>query len=354
MEGDGENIPPARPHIVVTLPSLVEQWYFELRKMSIKFNIVRYHGPVVHSGIKAVLTQDSQHFNGDEKNIWTVFVTTPMTLSSRHGPTGLYDWRIKKKVPVCTSNVATFLKKQGVPDSKWPLDLSGKFGFCLIDEAQTVKNPSSASHQSCKWLVPGFYVLATATPDVNSVTDIRGYVPFIVPQTAGFSSNAHLQQLGMTVNDNPYDLDDKHPGAILRLHCDFFDKFINHESVTEPIVIGKRLRKYYQQCMIRRTFISRVDGKQILEDLPPLRHRRAECTLRPHELEAYRTYAKVPMKKLVHVHPFTRKLTWNWKHYRFLLLISTWTGFASIEHRFMATDIPKLLKEVDLLGKICE
>lgn len=356
-DGREDEIPPPRPHIVVTLPSLVKQWVKELRRLSTKFTAIRYHGNhPAFSKVQETLHQDHAIFNTDDESVvWNVLVTTPQTLNVRHGPSPLSQWRLTKREPRIEPALARKMKERFIsPEPYWPLNLSGKFGYCFIDEAQSIKNPESASHHACKWLKPAFYVLATATPDMNSAQDIKGYVPFISPRVEGFGGEEHLERLGLENRVNPYELDNDHEGAILRLHEGFYKTFIGNDKITDPLVVGQRLRKFYQQCMIRRTFASIVDGQQIIDDLPALRHRRANCDFTRQELEQYRAFAKVPTSKLIRVNPMTGQRTWNWQHYRFLLLISTWLGFAKIHDKFKAEHTGPLLDRKELLTDICK
>lgn len=64
-------------------------------------------------------------------------------------------------------------------DPKWPRSLSGLVDTCILDEAHSIKNNMTQALISCIWLEPAFWALATATPDLNSVRDVVGYVLFI-------------------------------------------------------------------------------------------------------------------------------------------------------------------------------
>lgn len=347
-------INPAKPWVVVTLPSLVEQWNDELGAISNRIVPLKYYGnqkSYFGNPIKDILTRDHEIFDGKEENIWKVVVTTPMTLAARHGPSALMEYRLTAHN---YSQKQVQLLRKTPANTKWKQNLEGLFDVCVIDEAHSVKNPESASHLACKWLKPSFYALATATPDINSSTDISGYVPFIAPKSSGFGSHQHLDSLHLPDNVNPFDLDDDHAGAILRLGESFFKTFIAHKDITDEAVIGQRLRKFYQQCMIRRTFVSVVDGKRIADAIPALRHRRAICEFEKEEYKQYQEYSAFPLRKLIRVDKVTGKRTWNWKHYRLLLLLSTWIGFYHIQEKFTAKDTLNLLKRPDLLKDIVQ
>jgi hypothetical protein len=70
-------------------------------------------------------------------------------------------------------------KQLGTPDKRWKHNLHGLFEYCIIDEAQSIKNPDSYSHLAMLWLDARFNALATITPDINNVVCIEGYAHFI-------------------------------------------------------------------------------------------------------------------------------------------------------------------------------
>lgn len=84
----------------------------------------------------------------------------------------------------------------------------------------------------------------------------------------------------------------------------------------------------------------------------PLVHRRAICEFTPAEREIYDKLAEIHAKRLFRNDPKTDKPVWNCRHYRMLLLISTWTGFYHIENKLKASDTAKLLKKDNLLSTI--
>jgi hypothetical protein len=115
--------------------------------------------------IKGTLHRDHEIFNGDEGNIWKVVITTPQTRAYRHGLQAAIKYRQQRYN--ITLNAAKE-KRHILPDG-WEHNLSGLFDMCVIDEAQSIKNPTSSSHFDCKGLQPDFYALVTASPDLKYV-----------------------------------------------------------------------------------------------------------------------------------------------------------------------------------------
>lgn len=181
---------------------------------------------------------------------------------------------------------------------------------------------------------------------------MAGYVPFIDPNLGTADLQQSLQQWGVEEDVNPFDLPDDHPAAKLRTVDSYFLRFVLNPEITNAFTIGQRLRKFYQMCMIRRSYVSSVDGRPIMDDMKELVHRRAICEFTGEELVQYQGYAKGPSRRIMRIDPRTGKPMWNSKYYRLLILLATWIGFLKIEDRFTAENTAKLLKKEDLLGTI--
>lgn len=214
-------------------------------------------------------------------NRWKVLITTPATLAVRHGPSQISEGRMQKY----GWSVAKVSKMKHENDPKWEQNLSGLFEFVIIDEAHSVKNSSSNAHTACRWLRPEFYILSTATPDINSVRNVAGYVPFVQPRDSHITTPDGLADLGVDLDTNPYEFDDDdHPGRILQTTEAFFSRFVTTTDITNQAVIGQRLRKFYRNCVTRQSYVSTVDGKRIGDDIPMLKHQGAICEFTSEEL----------------------------------------------------------------------
>jgi hypothetical protein len=290
------------------------------------------------------LARNHSIFDGREANASTIILTTPRTMASRHGPTPLKAYRITT-LKISTKNADKLL---GTPDKRWKHNLHGLFEYCIIDEAQSIKNPDSYSHLAMLWLDARFNALATGTPDINSVACIEGYAHFIQSSDDLWTPDK-LTELNLAADVNPYALEDNTLASkLLRPTVYGLKKFILDPTIGEASQ-GLHLGAFFQACMIRRTHASKLEGRRIGDALPPLTHKRAICPFTREEQRVYDALQKTPTKKLVRKND-KGETVWNWRYYRILLLISTWTGFYHIHAKFHAHNIPALLRKKDLLG----
>ena len=323
--------PSAKPLLLIIPPELIPQWAAEIRRFSDKFRPVVYYGDKrssLNSAIPKVdglITKSSPYFNGDAKNGRIVIITSLPTLVARHGPPVLTGYRINKKG--WSANAAT--QAMHDPDVDWVHDLSGVFDIVTIDEAHQIKNPDTAAHTTVAWLQASFHVLATASVLPNGIGDFEGYMHFI-DMNRNLWQDENLQQWKVDKPVNPFDLEDDHPAAVLRMTVQAVQTFITGDDANRDNA-GFYLQKVWQKCLVRRTYASKdpmdMDlGKAIGEALPRLQTRRIICRFDKAEQEMYDKFSELPIRKLAKFLDNGR-LVWNRKHARQLILNSTWLGF---------------------------
>jgi hypothetical protein len=321
----------AKPLLLIIPPELIPQWAAEIRRFSDKFRPVVYYGDKrasTNSAIRKVdglLTKSSPYFNGDAKNARVVIITSLPTLVARHGPPILRGYRINKQG--WSANDAT--QAMYVPDADWVHDLSGVFDIVTIDEAHQIKNPDTAAHATVAWLQASFHVLATASVLPNGIGDFEGYMHF-VDMNRNLWQDENLWRWGVDKSVNPYELDDEHPAAVLRMTTQAVKSFITGDDANRDNA-GFYLQKVWQKCLVRRTYASKdpmdmTSGKAIGEALPRVQTRRIICRFTKAEQDMYDRFSEVPIRKLAHFLDNGR-LVWNRKHARQLILNSTWLGF---------------------------
>lgn len=69
------------------------------------------------------------------------------------------------------------------------LAIRGQFRFVIADEGHAIKNPRATAHRLIDQLDKEFLVIASATPILNSVYDVLGYVDLIWPKYLPFGYN---------------------------------------------------------------------------------------------------------------------------------------------------------------------
>lgn len=325
--------------------------------------VYKYHGDFkdksnIGNPIQELLTKNNPIFKDAEENAAVVVVASVQTWAARHGPAPLKAWRTQSQ----RMTEASIRAMYHTPNLKWKHDLSGLFAFCIIDEAQCIKNPASQSHLAALWLKADFNILVTGTPDANElVADMEGYLPFIEPckdKHPNLYSQDKWDEWQVTKTTKVYeDLEDvADPAKVLRPSRHFFYKLINNDKVP-TLLRGIRMAALLQSCMIKRTWVSRVNGKLLADHIPASKHRRAICSFTPDEQGIYDQVSANSKKKLFRLQqtgPKAGRIMWNWKHYRMLVLLSTWTGFFRIEDKLTAADVKRLMGGKDLLTTIVQ
>jgi hypothetical protein len=285
--------------------------------------------------VVGTLSRNHAAFAPGDKTHRRIIVTSLSTLQARHGPSELKKHRIQNG----WSSIAA-ADAYHVQDKDWHSDLSGLFDTIAIDEAHCIKNDTTASHSTVRWLESSFSVLATASVLPNRITDFQGYIPFIEADSKLWSDD-NLRKWGIDDKVNPYTLPDDHPGAVLRMTSKAMLKYIIHLNDTTKA--GIYLGQVWAKCMIRRTYASpnpRFPSRIVGEGIASLYSRRVPCKFTGDEMELYIECSKRPLSKLMTLLA-DGTLVWNRKYSRQLILNSTWLGFHYIGDDVHAESIKK-------------
>lgn len=344
--------PPAKPLLLIAPAEVLPQWVADIEQMSEDFIHVMYYGSknssaFANTRVDGVLTRQSRFFDGDEKNARTVILTSPETLRARHGPSKLRDYRVGTLGWTGEAAQEAFSQQ----DPTWERNLSGLFDLVTIDEAHSIKNPLSAMSTTISWLKPSFMVLVTATVLPNSLSDWEGFAQLIQGDRDPWTQE-NLEQKGVSIDTNPYELDRDHPAAQeLQLSMRGIKTWVTAKDV-DPYKSGEYLKKIWERCLLRRTYSS-VDPavelnalgekKRIGESLPLLFTRRIICRFTETEQKRYDELSREPLQKLAKYLPDGR-IVWNQHSARQLILLSTSLLFHYI-HAFMMADTVKQWKE---------
>lgn len=255
-----------KPILIVCQPSLLNQWEEDIKKVTNRFRVVQYHGDYRSGSVIATaLTKRHAFFDRDsEENAATIILTTPKVLAIRHGPIAVKEWRVK--TGRMTELQATHAMQ--IVDQESTSSLYKCFDTLVIDEATSIKNPLSHSHLACKWLFADFNILVTGTLDLNSVADIRGYMPLIEPILSPWTT-ANLRRWHLSAETNRFVdcLDGSPQSKVLRPTVTAVEKFLFADNIS-TIQQGGVLRDLFQPCMCRRSLVSTLNGRTIGDVIP--------------------------------------------------------------------------------------
>lgn len=318
---------------VVTLPQLISQWEQQIKKMTKPgtFRIIKYTAN--SDDCPTAFKRTDPIFADNPANMHTIILTSPRVLANRQGPKCATNWATETNQPDLIKICKDIAK--GIKPNNWPYDLGGKVRLCIVDEAVIVKNIKSRQYLAVKWLEAQFYLLATGTPDMNRIDDLRALISLMEPtrdQIEGFESQHNVE----TFTFDPYngiagDNDPVH--QYLRCTLKYANKYIFKDSLKAELK-GDKLTDLLQSVMIRRSFVSVVNGKKVGADMPPLKSRIIEAEFTIPEHEEYDRASAEPLEKLLHWDKKQGKVFWNFEAVRQLLLLALWTGFEHIQHLF--------------------
>ncbi|KAL8882511.1 MAG: hypothetical protein Q9198_000508 [Flavoplaca austrocitrina] len=352
-----------KPTLIVCPAILVNQWVRELTEIIPNIEIYIYHGDTRSKNrghnirsITRKLTKEHEVFRTRTDRSLTVVITTPGTLNARHGPAQLKKYRVKEK---------KYSRKKAedqfdMPDNNWEFSLDGAFVRIIVDEATMFKNPLAASSIALRWLVPDFLLAMTATPNPNSHRDFLGLLALI--QNPDMYETQNLLRMKWDVDANPYlfDPDQHHPDVRqLQVTCYAFDRFVlqKYESgAISTAVVGKRTASVWQQCLIMRSYSSRVPfrtGPEIGSRIPPVYSRSLEVSFTKPEQVIYDESFSKNIKKLCRVMSDGR-VVWNMRYYRNLVLSTSWLGFNYCSSIMGADQTAQLLEDDDTAYKLLE
>lgn len=156
-------------------------------------------------------------------------------------------------------------------DEKWPGGLAKCFDTIILDEAHLVKNMETEVHGTIAWLKGRFHLCITATPLITGPHDFAGYLNLLEPSNANelwAPENLSSWKIGKGVN--PYELPVSQSGRKLCLTLQAAQNWIFDHDIPGHVA-GSRLRQIWKECLIRRTYASKIpsdDGPTIGESLP--------------------------------------------------------------------------------------
>jgi hypothetical protein len=331
----------ARVHMICVPPNLVRPTIRKVRDFSEGVVIYEYcgDGRRAHTAdgarpIEGTLSKDHEILDGSQRNEDAIIVTSYNTWATRHGPQMLLSWRLE----TLGYTLAQAKAPEKIPDFDCPYLLDDKIDTMWLDEATEIKRPDSPTSLALQWVKPKFTGLATATPGLDRLEDYRGYLKFIQPRIQVTEQQLAEWRLACERLDtfNPYEIGRHEPAAVLRLHEEYAERFIfRNDDVARA---GVYLARMAEMFVIRRTYASKIGNKFIADHVPGMvrRHIDAEYTL--DQYDTYKAYAKHPMKKLMTMLP-DGKITWNRKHFRTLILNSTWLGFEHLKDEVHASNL---------------
>jgi hypothetical protein len=314
---------------------------------------MKYHGDikeVAQGMIDHHLKADDALFDGSK---YTIIISTAAVINLRNGPAAQSKWRRKEQGMTKKDADAVYNDL----DPAYPGSLKFCFDVVGIDEAHVVKTKSTAAHVGMIWLKARFFLLLTGTPDLNSYADIEGLSKFCLAKSVKGSggnswSDAGLSRLHVEKTVNPYALDDHEDAAKFLRPTEYAIKqYILKPSLT-PIERGRNLAAYYQSVMIRRTIVSKVDGREVERDIATISQKQISCEFTETERKVYEEVAARSTKRLIKINPKTKRPHWSGKHARLLQLYQFWTGFRQIHKYMKAKDMQGLLARENPLHHI--
>lgn len=358
--GRANELEPARPSFLVTLPALIDQVKREITKVcGSEVRVVDYRGQPAPGGlIQATLTRNHTLFDTKiERNARTIIVTSYRTLAARHGPNSLPDRQGEAGLTATERRVA---KTEKPAHYAWERDLGGLIKYCFADECNAIKNRDSHSNWAIVWL-EAFNVLVTGTVEGNRIEDVLGLAKLIQPSEIDIAAVEQGYEIGQLDDFDPYDEDvfpdDSEVAKVLRLKYKNAEKYLTQGNLTtrDPSLLGKRLASFFAVSIIKRCNVSEVPGKgRIGEEIPTLTARRLYTRFDSDEQGVYNAISAGAARKLVQKGSQTGKLNWNFKYLGRLILFSQWTGYRAIYDKFTADKLPKVLNRDDLLDYMCK
>ena len=328
-------------------PNLVRPTVRKFRDFSSEVLIYEYYGDErrkATQGAKMVdgrFTQDHPLLDGSARNGQIIVVSSHDTWAKRHGPGKLEGWR---KEDQHLSDIATRAALH-VPDYRCPHLLKGKFDTVWVDEAHEIKRRDSQGSLAVQWLHANFVGLATATPAHNRIDDWRGYLIFCQPRNA--PTDARLSAWhAKNPHFNPYEVERDATSAILGMFNTWADKYIF--KAEDAALAGVYLGKVMQFFVVRRTYSTEIDGSTIGSRIPGLVRRYTDVQFSLEHQEMYKAHAKYPLRKLMTVLP-NGKISWNMRHFRSLVLNSTWVYFEYIKDQVYANDLDRWKRSDNIL-----
>lgn len=136
------------------------------------------------------------------------------------------------------------------------------FSFCIIDEAQQIKNPNSINARSVKEIKADAYFALTGTPIENSLTELWSIFDFLMP-------------------------------GYLLSHSKFVKKY------EMPIVKDKNNKALEELTLHIKPFILRRYKKDVVKELPPKIEHKLSIDMTAEQKKLYAAYAESAKKEII-------------------------------------------------------
>lgn len=342
----GTSVLKAYPFLIVVPPSLIMQWAAEVTSITKELTVQLYYGDSRGSteiGVPQInrrLKQEDKLFNGEPENARIVVLTTYQTLNQRHGPAAVKSW--------CQSTNQRYYDNATRPPSDFPFNIQECFHDVVLDEAHSLRNPMSSQTRAVYWLAASFHLLLSATLLYNSRDDMRGYMPLLFT-TPSIWGHTDWTTLGVSTEQNVFELPEDHPGAKLRCSVEAVEKYVLNQQVA-PDVSGDRFRLVLKRLMIRRNLTSRIpfdSPMPIGADIPPIERKVINVIFSKPEDEMFSDLASNLRKGLFTRSPADRnKFIYNMRKLRMLMLLSSWLGMHYVESSLEAQNIPVVVSKL--------
>jgi SNF2 family DNA or RNA helicase len=341
--------PQGKPVLIVVPPNLLIPWAKEISRIARlnRFNIFIYKCVVHKESIpkhkthltrpmerKTLLSKTSPYGAG------AIILTTYQSFGQRHGAEAIKEWQRKNHLPI--------VNKPKTMPSECPYNLSGCFGTVFLDEGHMARNKQSGVHRTLTWLDADFYLLATATPFYNTITDFRGYIPFLFSSKPIWDDLEDEHDLDVSTTD-PFEVPDDHHAAIGRFTSEAVGRYILRRGISAETA-GANMRKILQELMIHRTYYSRIpfeSGPTIGSEIPLAHRKKIEVEWESIEKTIYRKLSQQYRKSLLSKSEKTSKYMWNMKAYRSLVLLTAWLGMPFVEQSLDSAGFPLALKALE-------
>lgn len=318
------------------------QWVSEIRKMTDALEVFVYYGSDLDGtqNLDRGLTRHDEIFNGDPKNGRIVVLTSYKTFNMRHGPGAVKSW--------CAKNLRPYRDGITTTPADFPFGLRGCFHGIILDEAHAVRNQESAQSRALHWVGGKFYLLITATPIYNRKEDFRGYMPLLFRRPSLWKG-ARWETVGIVPDERIFYLSENHPAKHLCCTEEAVETYIMNHKVPRAVA-GVRLREVLAQVLLRRTIQSRVpfdSPKTIGSDIPPLQRKTIKVNYNSMEKEMYDTYSPPYQDGLFMRSPSDpRRVIWNMKKLRKLVLLTSWLGFYYLQSELHAEAIASVCEQL--------
>jgi SNF2 family DNA or RNA helicase len=370
---NGEAVLPPRATLIIMPAYLIEQWVDSITRFSDDFRVLVYHGSAKGSNVhKAQLQADTlcraDLLNGHEDWARTLIVTSYQTMTARHGRKSIKQ-SIKVLLQTQRPDLTSVERNKEAErmlqdaDSTSPLPLLPQnlrqcFERVILDEAHEVRNQETQNSWTIQNLRAQNNILLTATPFINTVEDIAGLVKILRPDEDELWRKENLKKLGVILTDdtgqeqetidpdcfNPWTLDDpSEPGYDLR----WTSISLRHHIFSQKSTLAEKgavMRPIFKEFILKRGYPSKVDGKRIGDELPPVQNITVYLKFTQLEQDYYQPIFEKYLKKLFRKRG--ESIVYDTNSFRLLTLLTSWLGF----ERLASTYKVKMLKDFGRRG----